>query len=84
MLFSDYKIYFQIINYRKYSRRVLEKTSVKNLSRDLHIIVRNLRKLLLNKNMFKGNLKIRFFIDISWRCLKTLIDFINSDNLVFF
>ena len=28
---------------------------------------------LLNKNMFNGTLKIGFFIDISWRCLRTLI-----------
>jgi len=28
---------------------------------------------LLNKNMFNGTLKVRFFIDISWRCLKTVI-----------
>ena len=28
---------------------------------------------LLNKNMFNGTLKIRFFIDSSWRCLKTFL-----------
>jgi len=46
---------------------------------------------LLNTNMFNGTLNIRFFIDISWRCLKTVIadiensiGLINSDNLVTF
>ena len=28
---------------------------------------------LLNKNMFNGTLKIRVFIDITWRCINTLI-----------
>ena len=32
--------------------------------------------------MFNPTLEIRFFIDISWRCLSTLIGF--SDNLVIF
>jgi len=37
--------------------------------------------------MFNGTLKVRFFINISWRCLKALhcsIGLINSENLLIF
>ena len=34
--------------------------------------------------MFNGTLKIRFFIDISWRYLITLIGLINTGNLLIF
>ena len=39
---------------------------------------------LLNTNMFTGTLEIKFFIDISWRCLKTLIALVVYDKLLFF
>jgi len=38
----------------------------------------------LNKNMLNGTLEIRFFIDISWRCLKTLIAQLLSENGLMF
>jgi len=34
--------------------------------------------------MFKGTLKIRFFIDINWQCLKALIGITHSAHLVIF
>ena len=62
-------------------------------SKELHIILkhRNLKICkhsifsIIYQNMFNGKLKIGFFIDISWRFLKTLfIGLINSDNLLIF
>ena len=41
--------------------------------RNLEICKQSISFQLLNKNMFNGTLKIGFFIDISWRCLKTFI-----------
>jgi len=37
----------------------------------------------LNKNMLNGTIKIGFFIDIRWRCLKIFIT-LNSANLLIF
>ena len=37
---------------------------------------------LLNKTMFNATLKTRFSIDISWRCLKTLIGLNKSDLVI--